>query len=70
MQDIAIFCGGFAFAFAAAPALGRKVGAPTITVHLLLGLLMQMLTGMRMPEAFDRHTTRPLRVSRLPRAPS
>ena len=55
MQDLvesAAFCGAFAAAFAIAPLMSRWAGQPIITMHLLLGLLTQVLTGLRMPVVF------------------
>ena len=42
----------FAAAYSAAPWLSRRIGAPLITVHLVLGLATQLLLGVHMPHTF------------------
>ena len=38
----AIFLSGFGLSCLAAPSIGQRIGMPIITIHLLLGLAMQV----------------------------
>ena len=51
----AAFVAAFAASYVGAPPLARRLGAPLITVHLLLGLLAQTLGGAaaKMPRALE-----------------
>ena len=53
MWDVITFVVSLAFSALIAPTLSRRTRMPIITVYLLLGLLVQSVTGVRTPKVFE-----------------
>ena len=51
VSDVVAFVSAFVASMWMAPSIGRRLGAPLITVHLLLGLGTQLAFGVHMPSA-------------------
>ena len=53
MRELVTFVVSLAISALIAPTLSKKTHTPVITVYLLLGLLVQSLTGVRTPKVFE-----------------